>query len=90
MAAELRRPGEDAFTEMRRWETLTALVAVIFASASALPIPGRLWYVGVAIVLLAIVGGAELHRSLTGQRNKPSGPTPEDVARRIRRQRRMR
>jgi hypothetical protein len=75
---------------MRRWETFTALVAVIIASASALPIPGRLWYAGVAIVLLAVVGGAQLHRSLTGSRQTGDGRSPEEIARRIREQRNRR
>jgi len=75
---------------MRRWETLIALVAVIIASASALPIPGRLWLAGVAIVLLALVGGVQLHRSLAGTRETKTGPTPEEIARRIREQRNRR
>ncbi len=75
---------------MHRWETLTALAAVIVASVSAFPVPGRLWYAGVAIVLLAVVGGAQLHRSLTGERETKGGPTPEEVARRIREQRNRR
>ncbi len=75
---------------MRRWETLIALVAVIIASASALPIPGRLWLAAVAIVLLALVGGVQLHRSLTGTRETKTGPTPEEIARRIREQRNRR
>jgi hypothetical protein len=75
---------------MRRWETLIALAAVVIASASALPIPGRLWLAGVAIVLLALVGGAQLHRSLTGSRETKTGPTPEEIARRIREQRNRR
>ncbi|HTX56927.1 MAG TPA: hypothetical protein VMD47_07465 [Candidatus Acidoferrales bacterium] len=75
---------------MRRWETLTALSAVILASASALPIPGRLWYALLAIVLLAVVGGVQLHRSLTASRERHGGPSPEELARRIREQRRRR
>jgi hypothetical protein len=63
---------------------------VIIASAAALPIPGRLWYAGVAVVLLAVVGGAQLHRSLTGPRQSRSGPSPEELARRIREQRNKR
>lgn len=75
---------------MQRWETLIALAAVIVASVSAFPVPGRLWYAGVAIVLLAVVGCAQLHRSLTGTRETKTGPTPEDIARRIREQRNRR
>ncbi len=75
---------------MRRWETLIALLAVVIASVSALAIPGRLWFAGIAIVLLALVGGAQLHRSLTGSRETKTGPTPEEIARRIREQRNRR
>ncbi len=75
---------------MQRWETYTALVAVIIASASAFAIPGRLWCAGIAIVLLAVVGGAQLHRSLTGTRQPKSGTSPEERARRIREQRNRR
>jgi hypothetical protein len=75
---------------MRRLETLTALVAVITASVSAFNVPGRLWYAGIAIMLLALVGGAQLHRSLNGSRETKTGPTPEDIARRIREQRNRR
>jgi hypothetical protein len=75
---------------VRRWETLIALLAVVIASVSALAIPGRLWFAGIAIVLLALVGGAQLHRSLTGSRETKTGPTPEEIARRIREQRNRR
>jgi uncharacterized protein (DUF58 family) len=72
---------------VRRWETLTALVAVIVASASALPIPGRLGYALVAMALLALVGGMQLHRSLTTPRANKPGLSPEERARQIRAQR---
>ncbi len=75
---------------MQRWETYTALAAVIIASVAAFAVPGRLWYAGIAIVLLAIVGSAQLHRSLTGSRQTKSGPSPEELARRIREQRNRR
>jgi hypothetical protein len=75
---------------MRRWETFVALLAVILASASALAIPGRLWLAGVAIVLLALVGGAQLHRSLTGRPQSKTGRDPREIARRIRDQRNRR
>ncbi|MHB8140406.1 MAG: hypothetical protein ACYDHD_04000 [Vulcanimicrobiaceae bacterium] len=45
---------------MRRWETLTALAAVIFASVAALPWRGRLPSAVIAIVLIAIVGLSRL------------------------------
>ena len=76
---------------MQRWQTFTALAAVILASVAALAVPGRLWYAGIAIVLLAIVGGAQLHRSLTKSGGDTSpGLSPEERARRIREQRNRR
>jgi hypothetical protein len=76
---------------MQRWETYTALLAVIIASASAFAIPGRLWYAGIAVVLLAVVGGAQLHRSLTKSNVDTRGDlSPEERARRIREQRNRR
>ncbi|MHB8178664.1 MAG: hypothetical protein ACYDA5_03815 [Vulcanimicrobiaceae bacterium] len=45
---------------MRRWETLTALAAVIFASAAALPWRGRLPSAVIAIVLIVVVGLSRL------------------------------
>jgi hypothetical protein len=41
-------------------------------------------------VLLAGVGAAQIHRSLNGSRETKTGPTPEDIARRIREQRNRR
>ena len=70
---------------MQRWETWTSLAAVIVASVGAFPVPGRLWYAGIAIV-----AGAHVHRSLTGQRPTQSGVSPEELARRIREQRNRR
>jgi hypothetical protein len=75
---------------VQRWETLTALVAVILASVSGFPVPGRLWYAGFAIALIAVVGGAQVHRTLTGQRHAGSSTSPEELARRIREQRNRR
>jgi len=75
---------------VRRWETLASLAAVILASVSGFPVPGRLWYAGFAIALIAVVGGAQVHRTLTGQRQTQSGPSPEELARRIREQRNRR
>jgi hypothetical protein len=40
---------------MKRWETLTALLAVILASASSLPTPQRLPLAIVAVALLVLV-----------------------------------
>ena len=53
---------------MTRWETRCALAAVIVASVAALPVPGRLWYTGAALVLLAIVGGARIRAALRPKR----------------------
>jgi len=75
---------------LQRWEMWTALGAVILASASALEIPGHLWYAAVAIVLLAAVGGAQLRRALTKPRRQKSGSSSEELARRIREQRHRR
>jgi hypothetical protein len=75
---------------VQRWETWTALVAVILASVSGFPVPGRLWYAGFAIALIAVVGAAQVHRSLTGQRPTQSRDSPEELARRIREQRNRR
>jgi hypothetical protein len=49
---------------MRRWETLTALLAVILASASALPVRSHLFFAFAAIALLAVVGVSRLRASL--------------------------
>jgi hypothetical protein len=75
---------------MRRWETLTALAAVIVASIAAFPIAGRLWFALLAIALIGIVGGAQLRRSLTGGRPATTGLSAEERARRIREQRNRR
>ena len=42
---------------MNRWETLAAIVAVVVASAAALPIPGRLWCALAAIAVLIVIAG---------------------------------
>jgi len=74
---------------MRRWETLTALGAVIVASAAALPIPGRVELAIAAIVAVLVVGGSILTRSLA-QRARPGETDAARRARRIREQRRRR
>jgi hypothetical protein len=76
---------------MRRWETLTALAAVIIASIAAFPIAGRLWFALIAVVLIAVVGSAQLRRSLVGgNRAATNGPSAQERARRIREQRNRR
>ena len=49
---------------MERWETRTALVAVIVGSAAALPIHGRLIFAAISVVLIAVVGLSRLRASL--------------------------
>lgn len=49
---------------MQRWETRTALAAVIVGSASALPVRGRTIFAGVAILLIAVVALSRLRASL--------------------------
>jgi membrane protein implicated in regulation of membrane protease activity len=75
---------------MRRWETLTALAAVIIASIGAFPIAGRLWFALFAILALAIVGAAQVRRALTKNSQPPGGLSAEERARRIREQRNRR
>jgi hypothetical protein len=62
----------------------------VLASVAALPIAGRLWFAAGAIALIAIVGGAQLHRSLTAGPPRISGRDPAEIARRIREQRNRR
>ncbi|HTU70830.1 MAG TPA: hypothetical protein VMF11_10985 [Candidatus Baltobacteraceae bacterium] len=70
---------------MRRWETLTALAAVVIASAAALPIPDRLTLSIVSVVLLALVSGSMLLRGLSQRKTRSSDAA--DRARRIRERR---
>jgi hypothetical protein len=74
---------------MRRWETLVALAAVIVASAGALPIPGRLYYTGCGVFMIAVVGLARLAARLSAAgTNEPSDA--HERAQRIRESRRRR
>lgn len=70
---------------MQRWETWTALAAVVLASLSALSFPGHLVLAGAAILLIVVVGTSRL-RAARHQRRR-TGPDPYDVARRIREER---
>ena len=75
---------------MSRNETLLALAAVIFASVSALQVPGRLIFAGIAIVLLLTVAGARLRAAVAARRAPPPDFDPGERARRIREERRRR
>lgn len=73
---------------MQRWETLTALAAVVIASIGALHVPGRSLFTFAALVLLAIVGGSRLFAAIA--RRKPRASDAAERARLIREQRRRR
>ncbi len=75
---------------MRRWETFTALAAVVLASASALHIHDRLFFALLAIVLIAVVGMSRLRASFVQRRGQESSFDAESRARRIREQRNKR
>ena len=73
---------------MRRWETLTALAAVVLASVGSLPhLPGRLAVTGLAVVLISIVGISRLSESLKRKEKRPDAFDPGERARLIREQR---
>lgn len=67
---------------------MTALAAVILASAGALRVPERGLFTLGALVLLAVVGGSRLYAALT--RAKPPPSDAAERARLIREQRRRR
>ena len=76
-----RAPRAVVERHMRRWETLTALTAVIAASLGALPVPGHyvLTLVGVALVL--VVAFSRLREMLKGVTHKPPSDAAERAAR---------
>ncbi len=74
---------------MRRWETLTALAAVILASAGALPIRGRLALTLAGVLLIAVVGASRLAAGLSKTGNR-SGSDAAQRAQRIRDERERR
>lgn len=53
---------------MRRWETLTALLAVVLASLSALAVRGRLLFALAAVVLLLLVIASRLRAAILNRR----------------------
>ncbi len=74
---------------LRRWETLTALAAVVVASVGAFPIAGRVYFTVAGVIMIAIVGGSRVAARLTGGGRR--GPTDEaERAARIRAARRRR
>ena len=75
---------------MSRAETLTALAAVVFASAAALQVPGRLLCAAIAVVLLLAVAGARVRAALVAPREPRDGFDAAERARRIREERRRR
>jgi hypothetical protein len=74
---------------MRRPQTLVALLAVVLASLSALPMRGRLVFAGIAILLLLLVT-ASLLRTALANRRRPVRFDPYERAERIREERNRR
>lgn len=73
---------------MRRWETFTALAAVVLASVGSFPhLKGRLFFTAAAVVLIAIVGLSRLMDALKGRQKKPPAFDPGERAKLIRAQR---
>ena len=68
---------------MRRFETFVALLAVIFASVSALQIPGRIVFALAAIMLLTFLISRRLRAAIKGKRDRPAGMDAYERARRI-------
>ncbi len=67
---------------MRRWETLTALAAVVLASIGSIPaVPFRYALTGAAVVSILLVGGSRLYVAL---RSGPKTPAAFDAAQRAR------
>jgi multisubunit Na+/H+ antiporter MnhG subunit len=75
---------------MRRFETLLALLAVVLASLSALPIPGRILLALCAIFLIALVGSLRLRAAIKAKSAPPSRFDAAARAEQIREERRRR
>lgn len=71
---------------MRRWETLTALAAVIFATLGSIKTSYQYALAAVAVVLISLVGFSRLITAF-GTVKKPDGFDPAEQAKRIREQR---
>jgi len=72
---------------VRRWETFTALSAVVLASVSELPIRSRLFFAFAAIVLIVIVFISRLRSAISGRKPPQHGFDAAARAERIREQR---
>jgi hypothetical protein len=75
---------------MRRVETLLALLAVVFASLSALNIPGRLILALLALLLLCIVISSRLRAAIRGKEQRAAGFDAYERAMQIQEERRNR
>jgi len=68
---------------VKRWETRTALLAVILATIGSIPSSYRYVFIALAVVLISLVGLSQLRRAFM-----PSKPTegfdPAERAREIR------
>ena len=70
---------------MRRWETLTALAAVVLASLGSIPgLPFRYVVTAIAVVLISVVGAARLKAALRTPPREKNAFDAADRARRIR------
>lgn len=74
---------------MRRWETLTALGAVVLATLGSIPTSYRFVFTALAVVLIVIVGVSQLLAALQKRRPK-DGFDPAELARKIREDRHRR
>ena len=70
---------------MRKWETLTALAAVVLASVGSMPhVPFRLGLTLVAVALIAIVGISRILAALKKNSQPSTSFDPGERARMIR------
>lgn len=74
---------------MRRWETLTALAAVIFATLGSIKTSYQYILIAFAVVLILLVGVSRLIAAFSTVK-KSEGFDPAEQAKRIREQRHRR
>jgi len=73
---------------MRRWETLTALAAVVLASVGSIPhVRFRVVLTAAAVVLITVVGISRLVTALHAKSKQPAAFDPAQRARMIREER---
>ncbi len=73
---------------MRRWETLSALAAVVLASVGSIPrVPFRAMLTGGAVVLITVVGISRVAAALNAKPKPPASFDPGQRARMIREER---